>query len=226
MPSLRIIVLIFLASLVSCASGFAQKKDAQPSDKFAIFVVSNADASAVTKALVRRLNDSKPFVSVSKDDLSKAIVLVDCMHRVKAEQPFICIYVVHYNGVAFKTMVGAGEYISGTAADMASNLLGAIASDIVERWDETNKRNLKESLEACLFLTDSKCNVPTPLQAELGEKQLTLGHYMFINSENAGALYTRYVDGEDKLAKEGLKVATECTDILKKEKEKKTASKP
>jgi hypothetical protein len=179
MNDYRMIALIFLASLVSCAGSFGQRKDAEASDKFAIFVVSNADSSAVSKALVRRMNDSKPFVVVSKDDLSKAIVIVDCMHRVKTEQPFICMYVVHYNGVAFKTLVGAGEYISGTADDMANNLVGAIASDIAERWDDTNKRNLKESLEACLYLTDSKCNVPTPLQAELDEKQLTLGQYMF-----------------------------------------------
>jgi hypothetical protein len=178
MNDYRMIALTLLASLVSCPGSFGQKKDA-PGDKFAVFIVSNADSSAVTKALVQKLNESKPFVVVSKDDLSKAIVIVDCMHRVKTEQPFICMYVTHYNGVAFKTMVGAGEYISGTADDMASNLVAAIASDIVERWDDTNKRNLKESLEACLYLTDSKCNVPTPLQAELGEKQLTLGQYMF-----------------------------------------------
>jgi hypothetical protein len=178
MNDYRIIALIFLASLVSCPGSFGQKKDA-PGDKFAVFIVSNADSSVVTKALVRRMNDSKPFVVVSKDDLSKAVVLIECLHRVKAEQPFICMYVTHYNGAAFKTMVGAGEYISGTADDMANNLVGAIASDIAERWDDTNKRNLKESLEACLYLTDSKCNVPTPLQTELGEKQLTLGQYMF-----------------------------------------------
>jgi hypothetical protein len=38
-------------------------------------------------------------------------------------------------------------------------------------------------------------------------------------SENVGALYSRYVDGEDKLAQEGLKVTTGCNEILKKRKE-------
>src|ERR1700688_133314 len=76
MNDYRMIALIFLASLVSCAGSFGQRKDAEASDKFAIFVVSNADSSAVSKALVRRMNDSKPFVVVSKDDLSKAIVIV------------------------------------------------------------------------------------------------------------------------------------------------------
>jgi hypothetical protein len=39
---------------------------------------------------------------------------------------------------------------------------------------------------------------------------------LYTVSENSGALYTRYVDGEEKLAIYGSQVATECTDILKK----------
>jgi hypothetical protein len=180
MPSVRGVIVLLLASLVVSNTTFAQtKNEKQPSDKFAIFIVSGSDSSSVATVLVQKLNDSKPFTTVSKDDASKATVIVDCMHREKAEQPFICMYVSHYNGAAFKTLLGAGEYISQTADDMANNLLAAIASDIVERWDETDKRNMTESLEACLFLTDSKCNVPTPLQAKLGEKQLTLGQYLF-----------------------------------------------
>jgi hypothetical protein len=180
MPSIRHFALFLLASLVPTGIAFAQtRNDKQPSEQFAIFITGGNDSAAVTKALTQKLDDSKPFRTVSKDDASKAVVIIDCMHRDKPEQPFICMYVSHYNGAAFKTLLGAGEYISGNADDMASNLLAAIASDIVERWDETNKRNLRESLEACLFLTESKCKVPTPLQAELGEKQLTLGQYMF-----------------------------------------------
>jgi hypothetical protein len=41
-------------------------------------------------------------------------------------------------------------------------------------------------------------------------------------SENAGALYTRYVEGEEKLAKEGLQFAEECAAALK---QKRTAPK-
>jgi hypothetical protein len=179
----RHVVVILMVCCVLAGTAFAQtKNETQPNEKFAIFVVSGTDSSAIAKALVQKLTNSKPFVSVSKDDASKANVLVDCMHRDKAGQPFVCMYVSHYNGAAFKTFLGAGEYISQSADDMADHLLAAIASDIVERWAETDKRNLKESLEACLFLTDSKCNVPTPLQAELGEKQLTLGQYLFKKS--------------------------------------------
>jgi hypothetical protein len=180
MYSVRGIIAFLLAALVLSNATFAQtKNEKQASEKFAIFIITGTDSSAVTKALIQKLNDSKPFTTVSKDDASKATVIVDCMHRDKAEQPFICMYVSHYNGAAFKTLLGAGEYISQTADDMADNLLAAIAADIVERWEETDRRNMTESLEACLFLTDSKCNVPTPLQAQLGEKQLTLGQYLF-----------------------------------------------
>jgi hypothetical protein len=173
------LILLVLAALVATPTFAQGKGDKPPTEKFALFVFGGDDASVVTKVLVQKVNDSKPFIAVSKDDASKATVLVDCMHRDKPEQPFVCMYVSHYNGAAFKTMLGAGEYVSQTADDMANNLLAAIAADIVERWDETDKTNLREALEACLFLTDSKCNVPTPLQAGLGEKQLTLGQYMF-----------------------------------------------
>lgn len=180
MLSVRSIFISLLACLTVANASFAQTKNEKPpTEKFALSIISGSDSSAVTTALVQRIDDSKPFMTVSKDDASKATVIVDCMHRDKAEQPFICMYVSHYNGAAFKTLLGAGEYIGATADNVADNLLAAIASDIVERWNETDLRNMTESLEACLLLTDSKCHVPTPLQAKLGEKQLTLGQYLF-----------------------------------------------
>ncbi|MGA2098777.1 MAG: hypothetical protein ABSH39_20980, partial [Candidatus Acidiferrum sp.] len=39
---------------------------------------------------------------------------------------------------------------------------------------------------------------------------------LYTVSENAGALYTRFVEAEAKLAIYGAQVATKCTDILKK----------
>jgi hypothetical protein len=153
------------------------------SEKFAIYVVGGDDSSAVAQSLIKKMRDSKPFEPVSKEDVSKAIVLVECMHRDKPEIPFACMYMLHLNGIASKTLVGGGLYISQTADIMSDNLLAAIAQDIVERWEETNKRNLKETLEGCLFLTDAKCNVPAPLQDEMHAKQLTLGQYMVIKSQ-------------------------------------------
>jgi hypothetical protein len=104
-------------------------------------------------------------------------VLVSCMDR-KQTDPFACLYVSHYNGPTFKTFMGAGLFVSKTADEVASNFLGAIAQDIVERYEDSDKSNLREGLEACLFLTESKCNVPDPLQKELNAQQLTLGQYL------------------------------------------------
>jgi hypothetical protein len=59
---------------------------------------------------------------------------------------------------------------------------------------------------------------------ELAKDFANVSTVFYTVSENAGALYSRYVDDEEEIAEEGLKVATDCTDILKKRKE--TISKP
>lgn len=151
----------------------AQEKSA----KFPVFVTGLDDATPVVQSLIAKLKDSKPFEPVTKDDTSNVAVLISCMPR-KQSEPFVCMYVSHYNGAAFKTFLGGGLYFSASVDDLANDFLGAIASDIVERFDKTVKDNLKQSLEACLLLTDSKCNVPDQLQKELGAKQLSLGEYL------------------------------------------------
>ena len=69
-------------------------------------------------------------------------------------------------------------FVDTKADAVASNFLASIGQDIVERFDNTNLQNLKETLEACLLMTDSKCNVPDPLQKEFDAKQLTLGQWL------------------------------------------------
>jgi len=163
-------LLAFLA-LAVCA--YSQEK----SDKFAVFVTGLDDAAPVTQSLIKKLNESKPFEAVTKNDSSKVVVLVSCMPRKQAEA-FICMYVSHFNGAALKTFLGGGLFFSMSADAVANDFLGSIAQDIVERFNNTNIENLRQALEACLLMTDSKCNVPTPLQSEFGEKQLTLGQYL------------------------------------------------
>jgi hypothetical protein len=82
------------------------------------------------------------------------------------------------NGAAFKTFMGGGMNLAMAPDIMADNFLKSIARDIVERFDSTNKENLRDSLKSRLFLTDTKCNIPKPLQEEVGEKQITLGQFM------------------------------------------------
>lgn len=147
------------------------------SDKFAVYVVGGDDSRPVVEALIKKLRDSKPFKPVTREEPSKVVVLIECMHHDKVNEPFACMYVTHYNGATFKTFLGGGLYLSTTADGVADNFLSAVAADIVERFDKTASDNLKASLESCLFLTDSKCNVPDPLQKQFG-KQITLGQYL------------------------------------------------
>lgn len=155
----------------------------QQHDDFLIYVVAQGTAEPIGKALKKKLSVSKPFTVATKDDVSKVVVLISCMDHDKAGLPYACMYVLSLNGAAFKTFMGGGLYLGMTSDDIANNFLKSIAQDIVERFENTNKENLRDSLKSCLFLTDTKCNVPTPLQQELGEKQLTLGQFM-MKSQN------------------------------------------
>jgi hypothetical protein len=152
----------------------------QQNDDFLIYVVGQ---EPVAKALKKKLSASRPFAIATKDDVSKVVVIVSCMDHDKEGLPYACMYVLSLNGAAFKTFMGGGLYIAMTPDDVANNFVKSIAQDIVERFDNTNKENLRDALKSCLFLTDSKCNVPGPLQQEIGEKQLTLGQYM-MKSQN------------------------------------------
>jgi hypothetical protein len=129
---------------------------------------------------VSPFNASKPFQAVGKNDESKVVVLVSCMDR-NGTQPFVCMYVLSFNGATFKTFMGGGLYVATDADTVATNFLGSIASDVVERYSETSTNNLREALKSCLLMTDSKCNVPDPLQDEFKAKQLTLGQYLLKN---------------------------------------------
>jgi hypothetical protein len=147
-------------------------------EKFAIFVTGLDSAAPVAESLIKLMNASKPFQAVGKNDDSKAAVLVSCMPR-KQTDPFGCLYVIQYNGATFKTFFGAGLGAAQTAEAMATQFLGSIAGDIAERFNDTDRENMKQALETCLLLTDTKCNVPERLQKEVGATQLTLGQYLF-----------------------------------------------
>jgi hypothetical protein len=164
---------VFFASLALAVPASPQDK----SEKFAIFVTGLGDAAPVARSLIKELNESKPFEAVSKEDPAKVVVLISCISRKQNEQ-FACMYVSHYNGAAFKTFLGGGLYFGKSADVVADEFLVSITQDILERFDSTNKENLREALEACLLMTDSKCNVPDPLQKEFGTKQLTLGQWI------------------------------------------------
>ena len=167
-------VLVLFAFLVLAMPASSQEK----SNKFAIFVTGLNDAAPVAKSLIKKLNASKPFEVVGKNNSAKVVVLVTCSSRSKQTDPFLCMYVAHFNGPAFNTFLGGGMWAATSADAVSDNFLVSIVQDIVERFDDTSKDNLREALQACLLMTDSKCNVPDPLQREFGATQLTLGQYL------------------------------------------------
>jgi hypothetical protein len=178
---MRKLLAIFISfAFVFVAPAIPQQQD----DDFSIYVVGLETAAPIAKALKKKLAVSKPFIVATKDDVSKVVVLISCMDHDKDNLPYACMYVLSLNGAAFKTFMGGGMYLAMTPDAMADNFVRSIAQDIVERFDNTNKDNLRDALKSCLFLTDSKCNVPQPLQAEFGEKQLTLGQFM-MQSQNS-----------------------------------------
>lgn len=167
-------VLLFLS--LTAIVGVPAKSQDKP-DKFPIFVTGLDEAAPVAQSLIKKMNASKAFEVVGKDDTAKVVVLVTCYSR-KQTDPFLCMYVAHLNGAAFKSFLGGGMFAAISADAVSDNFLTSIAQDILERFDSTSKENLRQALQACLLMTDSKCNVPDPLQEEFAAKQLTLGQYL------------------------------------------------
>jgi hypothetical protein len=66
--STALVLFAFLALSVSASS---QNK----SDKFPVFVTGLDDAAPVAQSLIKKLNASKPFEVVGKDDTAKVVVL-------------------------------------------------------------------------------------------------------------------------------------------------------
>jgi hypothetical protein len=120
----------------------------------------------------------KQFTLVNSSDSDNGLVITtDCMPR-KPNGVFVCFYTSHYAGLAGKTFMGGGIYIAATSDEVADNFLVSIAQDIVERWNGVVRNNAIESLEACLFLTQSTCNVPGQLETELKTKTINLSQYL------------------------------------------------
>ncbi len=159
--------------LVASASAWGQIKISTITDE-------STDSSKAVMADLRSkiVGRPKAFSLVSNNDLDGGLVVTaDCMPR-KSSGAFVCFYTSHYAGLAGKTFMGGGIYVAATSDEMADNLLACIAQDVVERWDGTVRSNAIESLEACLFLTQSSCKVPGQLESELKTKIINLSQYL------------------------------------------------
>ena len=89
-----------------------------------------------------------------------------------------CFYTLRYSGTANKTFAGGGISSANTADEMALTLVSSLAQDIVENGNHAMRENAIESLEACLFLTQSSCAVPALLVPELKTKTINLSQYL------------------------------------------------
>ncbi|MBZ5707412.1 MAG: hypothetical protein LAN63_18865 [Acidobacteriia bacterium] len=114
----------------------------------------------------------------NKDSEPSLLLTVDCLPRKQKTGAFACFYTAHYAGGTSKTFMGGGIYAATTSDEVADNFLASIAQDIVERWDGMVRANAIENLEACLFLTQSSCKVPDPLEPELKTKIINLSQYL------------------------------------------------
>jgi hypothetical protein len=121
----------------------------------------------------------KQFTLVNaKDSEAGLLVMVSCFQLNQKADPFVCFYTGHYAGGTSKTLLGAGIQVATTSSEVADNLLASIAQDIAESWNTTMRANAIESLDACLFLTQSSCKVPDELQPELKTKIINLSQYL------------------------------------------------
>jgi hypothetical protein len=99
----------------------ARSQDSKPSERFAVFVTGLDEAAPVAQSLVKKLNDSKPFVAVTNSDPSKVAVLISCMPRKQSGSVLACMYVAHYVGATCKTFLGGGMFVSTSVDDLVGN---------------------------------------------------------------------------------------------------------
>jgi hypothetical protein len=151
---------------------------AQVASKIKVYIVSNrtVPSSREVNEIIRQKMitvNSFRFVEKESPDL---ILNIDCIPRTLSE-PYNCMYVALYAGPSFKTLLSAGVHADKSADAVAVALVSSIVQDINDRWSHTFRTNQIETLEACLFLTQSSCAVPEGLVSELKTKTLNLSQY-------------------------------------------------
>jgi hypothetical protein len=143
------------------------------------------ESTASSKAVITDLRSKftahpKLFTLLSTKDSDLGLVItVDCLpQKQKTDAAFVCYYTSHYKGLTSKTFMGGGIDLAATSGELADNFFASIAQDVVERWKHMVRANLIESLEACLFLTQSSCKEPDSLEPELKTKVINLSQYL------------------------------------------------
>lgn len=162
-----------VALLFASASALSQIKISTVTDE------STPSSKAVMTDLRSKISSHpKQFTLVSNDSDQSLIVTANCLPQKQKADPFICFYTSHYVGGTSKTFMGGGIYVAATSDEVADNFLVALAQDVLERWDHMVRSNAIETLESCLFLTQSSCKVPGALATELKANIINLSQYL------------------------------------------------
>ncbi|MGA2814627.1 MAG: hypothetical protein ABSG16_24820 [Candidatus Acidiferrum sp.] len=148
----------------------------------------------------RAVAEYKPLIDMEEKMLGKAGADAVAKDRDAVRGIEIAITGFGKDPQAFNSPMGFAffEWLDDACRNALLSSLGATNSATVGLIDGD-----KEKVQADVELAKDLSNVST---------------IFYTVSENAGALYTRYTQGEEELAKLGVKAATECADILKEQK--------
>jgi hypothetical protein len=198
MLSLRHITSILLVSFSITSAAFAQKQDATfPTDDEIRLVLTQTE---------RAVNEYKPLLDRWEKMLGKEGAEAVAKDREVLRGIDAGITGFRKNPQAFNSALGFSffEWIDDACRNTLLSSLSASNTAAVELIDGDTQK--------------ARSNM------ELAKDFSNLSTVFYTVSENAGALYTRFVEGEEQLAKAAVGAATNCSDILKNR--KKSVSKP
>jgi hypothetical protein len=202
---IRMLIRSFCAALfILCAvtSARAQKHDTKYDTNFP----TDDEIKLVLTQAERAIGEYKPLLDMEEKMLGKAGTEAVAKDRETVHGIDVAIAAFRKNPQAFNGPMGFAffEWLDDACRNALLSSESAMNS-ATEGLMDGDKQKAQTNIE----LAKDLANVSTVL---------------YTVSENAGALYVRYVAGEDQLAQVGLKAAADCVEILKKGKQ--TASKP
>jgi hypothetical protein len=184
---------IFLFLLTSCTLTRAQDKANFPTSDEINLMLTQAD---------RAVQQYKPLIDAHERLLGKKAQEAATKDRELVQSLEIAIKAFRKNPQGFNGPLGFAFFEWIDDADRNALLCASGATN-----------------DATVYLIDGKVDQASEL-IHLAQSCSDAATLIYTVSENTGALYTRYVGGEEKLAQEGAKVAQECTNVLKSIKKK------
>jgi hypothetical protein len=198
MLSLRHIASILVVSFSLTSAAFAQKRDRDfPTDDEIRLVLTQAE---------RAVNEYKPQLDRWEKMLGKEGAEAVSKDREVLRGIDAGITGFRKNPQAFNSPLGFAffEWLDDACRNALLSSLSASNTAAVELIDGDTQK--------------ARSNM------ELAKDFSNVSTVFYTVGENAGALYSRFVEGEEQLAKVAVRAATECGDILKNS--KKPTSKP